>query len=239
MRDHRATQRNANHQKQARAVQPVVRIDSPAAPSQFPAMELGALGDDILVVSGLPRSGTSMLMQMLEAGGMPILSDRRRQADEDNPRGYFELEAVKKMQTDQSWMGEARGKAVKIIAPLVCGLPPCPRYRVILMERDYREILDSQAKMIARRGGEIQDTPQRRQRLASEYDRVMQRTRRTLSARPDVHLLILRYQDVVRDPATAALQIKLFLGSTLSETRMAAAVEPSLHRNRGADGEAA
>ena len=100
-----------------------------ATPTHLDA-PLPPLGDDVLIVSGLPRSGTSMLMQMLDAGGMPILTDKLREADEDNPKGYFELEAVKAMFRDQSWLTEARGKALKVVVPLVCNLPPGCNYRV-------------------------------------------------------------------------------------------------------------
>jgi predicted AlkP superfamily phosphohydrolase/phosphomutase/Tfp pilus assembly protein PilF len=200
--------------------------------ADHPIAALGPMTDEILVVSGLPRSGTSMLMQMLEAGGMPVLCDKLREADEDNPHGYFELETVKKMQTDQSWIGEARGKAVKIVAPLVTALPGGHRYRVILMDRDYGEILDSQARMIARRGSDIQDTPERRRRLTVEYDRMMRRTKKMLLARPDVQLLVLRYDDAVGDVPVAAQRINSFAGRSLAEAAMIKAVDPSLYRNR-------
>jgi hypothetical protein len=203
-----------------------------AAPTiEYPI--LGPLGDDVLVVSGLPRSGTSMLMQMLDAGGMPILSDTQREADEDNPKGYFELDAVNKFNADKSWINEARGKAVKIVAPLVSQVPAGNNYRVILIGRDTAEILNSQAKMIARRGEPVEDSPQRRERLSAEYSRVIERTRRTLSSRADIKLLILRYDEVLSDPASTANRINQFIGGQLDSTRMAKAVEPLLYRNRG------
>jgi hypothetical protein len=147
-------------------------------------------------------------MQILEAGGISVLSEKLREPNEDNPLGYFELEAVKKLRTDHSWIGASRGMVVKMVAPLVKGLPPGQRYRIILMERDYGEILDSQAKMIARRamsrGASVDNTPQRRRRLISEYDRIVQATKQALSARSDVKLLVLRYDKVVRDAADVA-----------------------------------
>ncbi len=137
-----------------------------------------------------------MLMQMLHAGGLPILTDKVREADEDNPKGYFEFEAVRKMFRDHSWVADARGKAVKVVAPLVCLLPAGCRYRVVLIERDYEEILASQAKMILRRGESIEDTPQRREQLRREFDRVVQQTKSTLGARADVELLQVRYETI-------------------------------------------
>ncbi len=193
---------------------------------------LPPLGDEILIVSGLPRSGTSMLMQMLDAGGMTILTDRLREADEDNPKGYFELEAVKAMFREQGWVAEARGKALKVVAPLVCNLPTGCNYRVILIERDYDELLDSQAKMIARRGGSIEDTRDRRDRLRREYARLIARTKGALGARGDLRLLSLRHEDVIGDPSSVAEIVNRFAGGGLDTSRMSRAVDRSLHRNR-------
>jgi tetratricopeptide (TPR) repeat protein len=198
---------------------------------------LAPLGDGVLVVSGLPRSGTSMLMQMLRAGGISVLTDLRREADEDNPKGYFEFEAVKKIfvakEGAENWIADSKGKAVKIVAPLVCSIPAGPQYRVILIERSYDEILASQAKMIERRGESMHDSPERRDRLKREYARIIDQTKAVLSGRPDVEMLSLRYGEVVQNPDAAARQIGLFAGGGLDVRQMVAAVEPSLHRNRG------
>ena len=213
------------------AAEPAVLPQStglPAIPSLPP------LGDEVFVVSGLPRSGTSLLMQMLHAGEMPILTDHAREADEDNPRGYFEFEAVKKMlaQGAQEWVHGAKGKAVKVVAPLVCSLPAGCRYRVLLIERDYGEILASQGKMIARRGESVEDSPERRERLRREYGRLMERTKMALRARPDVRLMVLRHEDILREPGEAAARVNGFAGGALDASRMESAVDPSLHRNR-------
>jgi hypothetical protein len=187
--------------------------------------------DEIVVVSGLPRSGTSLVMQMLAAGGMPILTDEHRQADEDNPKGYFEYEAVKRIARDQAWLGKACGKALKVVVPLVCFLPGGYRYRVILIERDYDEILASQATMIERRGESIPDSPERRARLRQEYARIMEQTKNLLGGRADVQLLQLQYDKVLNDPAEAAQRISTYAGGALEPRRMAVAVDTSLHRN--------
>jgi predicted AlkP superfamily phosphohydrolase/phosphomutase/tetratricopeptide (TPR) repeat protein len=201
-----------------------------------PPIKLGPLGDDVLVVSGLPRSGTSMLMQMLHAGGLPVLTDGTRQADEDNPKGYFEFEEVKKMLQDRdgikNWVANARCHAVKVVVPLVNSLPPGPKYRVVLLERDPDAILASQAKMIVRRGEAVQDTPERRNRLRAQYARLMEQTHAALKSRPDVQLLTLRYEEIVRVPAAAAEAINQFVGDELDVSRIASAVDASLHRNR-------
>jgi len=209
------------------AAHAVAAIPSPGAP-------LPPLGEDVFVVSGLPRSGTSMLMQMLEACGMTILTDSVREADEDNPKGYFEFESAKKLLRDQSWLAQARGKALKLVAPLVCSLPGGFNYRVVLMERDYDEILASQTKMIARgtHSSSIQDSPERRERLRREYARLIAQTRALLRKRSNVQLLELRYEDIVRDPAHAAVTIDAFAGGVPDMPAMASAVDRALHRNR-------
>jgi hypothetical protein len=209
--------------ERAAVVKPVkARLEAP----------MPSLGDAVFVVSGLPRSGTAMAMQMLKAGGMPVLTDGLREADEDNPLGYYEYEIVKKMFRDANWIGEARGKAVKIVTPLVCALPAGHNYRVLLIERDFSEVLDSQARMIARRGESLPDSPERRERLTREYARVIEQTRRALSSRYGVEFLLLRYEEIVCDPMDSARQIAFFAGGGLDVERMAEAVDPSLYRRR-------
>ena len=111
------------------------------------------LGPPVTVVSGLPRSGTSMMMKMLDQAGLELVTDRLRQADEDNPKGYFEYEPVKQLarSADRTWLDDARGKGVKIISTLLRELPAHYNYKVVFMRRDLSEILASQAKMLARR----------------------------------------------------------------------------------------
>src|ERR671934_2987374 len=108
----------------------------------------------IVIVSGLPRSGTSLMMQMLHAGGMPLLIDEQRPPDTDNPNGYWEYEPVKRLQQDNSWMHKAEGKAVKVVSALLQYLPPQHIYKIIFMQRPMQEVLASQAVMLERRGGE-------------------------------------------------------------------------------------
>ncbi|MBY0458847.1 MAG: hypothetical protein K2V38_16030, partial [Gemmataceae bacterium] len=109
---------------------------------------------DVTVVSGLPRSGTSLMMQLIHAGGVEALTDNIRAADTDNPRGYFEFERVKKVKDDAAWLPDARGKVVKMVSQLLYDLPPTETYRVVFMERDIDEVLDSQEKMLSRLGRE-------------------------------------------------------------------------------------
>jgi len=229
----REIRRASSPRRQAPVAVPVV-----APPPELPARSLeGArpLADSVIVVTGLPRSGTSMLMQMLHAGSIPVLTDGVRVADEDNPRGFFEYEPTKQMLRDSAWLQEARGKAVKIVAPLLGTLPrglPC---RVIAIERDYEEILDSQAKMIERRGQAVPDTLEHREMLAAEYARTIQRARGYLARRPLTAYLWLRRDAILADPQGQAMQIAEFLDDAADAGRMAAAVDRSLHRNTFGD----
>jgi predicted AlkP superfamily phosphohydrolase/phosphomutase/tetratricopeptide (TPR) repeat protein len=193
---------------------------------------LPEMGDAVVVVSGLPRAGTSMIMQMVLAGGLPVLTDGLRDADADNPRGYLEFEAVKELYKNADWLKEAKGKAVKIVAPLLPYLPDGFEYRVILIERHLDEILESQAQMLIRRGESLNDTPGRRTRLKEEYSRVIEKVRRFLLGRPGTQALFLRRDDVLGDPRAAAIAINRFLGGHLAIAPMADAVDPALHRQR-------
>src|SRR5262245_6505245 len=111
-------------------------------------------GEPVAVVSGLPRSGTSMMMKMLEAGGLTPYTDGERSADIDNPEGYYEFERVKDLERDpdKSWVRGARGKALKVISFLLRHLPGENRYRIVYMRRHLDEVLKSQDKMLDRLG---------------------------------------------------------------------------------------
>ena len=186
---------------------------------------------EVTVVSGLPRSGTSMMMRMLEAGGVAILSDGQRRADEDNPRGYFELEAVKATARDASWLEAAAGKAVKVVSALLVDLPPAQhRYRVIFMRRDLGEVVASQAKMLERRG---QAAP-RESALATKELLIahLAEVEAILRERADMALLFLSYNRAIAAPAAAAERVAAFLGGGVDVDRMIAAIEPALHRHR-------
>jgi len=189
--------------------------------------------DTVVVVSGLPRSGTSMLMQMLQAGGLPVLTDGERAADESNPRGYWELEAVKRLAADpdKTWLREAGGQAVKIIAQLLPSLPQGTPYRILFMIRPLGEILASQRTMLARSGKDGAKTGKRQ--LAAAYLKQIEQIRQVLAAYPDtVQVMNVDYHRVLADPAAAAARVNAFLGGGLDEAAMAAAVAPQLRRER-------
>jgi hypothetical protein len=184
----------------------------------------------ITVVSGLPRSGTSLVMQMLSAGGMPVLTDAGRASDDDNPSGYFEFQPVKRTRSDPSWVPAAVGKAVKVIYLLLAELPNGFSYRVIFMRRDLAEVVASQRTMLHTRGELGAGLPP--DELARVFERQVEKTEAWLAAQPSFTVLYLNYRDVVADPRPHAEKIRDFLDFDLNTAAMAAAVNPELYRQR-------
>jgi hypothetical protein len=192
-------------------------------------------GTPIVVVSGLPRSGTSMAMKMLEAGGMAVVTDGIRAADVSNPRGYYEFEAVKGLDKneDTAWLQEARGKAVKIISFLLTYLPETHNYHVIFMQRELDEVIASQNKMLVERGEVSSGNDDTIRTLYRQHlDRVM----RFLGNRRCFTVLQVNYGDAMARASVEARRINEFLGGTLDVDRMAAVSDPTLYRNRGTAG---
>ena len=191
-------------------------------------------GSPIIVVSGLPRSGTSMMMKMLGAGGLPLVTDRVRPADESNPEGYFELEAVKDLDKaavrDVAWLADARGRAVKILSALLPYLPESYNYRVILMQRPLPEVIASQNTMLARAGEATDVIPVAD--LTTQYETHLRRTQALLASRPCFETLAVRYGDVLADPRVQADRVSGFVGASLNVDAMAGAVDARLYRNR-------
>lgn len=190
-------------------------------------------GKPIVVVSGLPRSGTSMAMKMLDAGGMPVLTDGVRTADVSNPKGYYEFEAVKELERNgaPAWLAEARGKAVKIISFLLTWLPEEYDYRVVFMRRDLDEAILSQNTMLAHRG-EAAGTNDETMRQA--YQEHLEQVFRFMAKRRCFSTLVVDYRDVLDQPQTQAARINAFLGNRLDVARMAAVADPALYRSRSA-----
>ncbi len=188
------------------------------------------MGKFVTIVSGLPRSGTSMMMRMLEAGGLPVLVDNQRAADEDNPQGYYELEQVKQIKRDQSWIDSAQGKSVKMVSMLLFDLPPGREYRIVFMRRDLDEILASQRVMLERRGeGGGFDAGEMRRMFTGHLQEVLEWLRK----RDGVRLLEVGYRDVLDRPEREAGRIDELLGGTLDVQAMVRAVDKSLYRQRG------
>ncbi len=188
-------------------------------------------GDPIVVVSGLPRSGTSMTMKMLEAAGKPLVMDGIRAADEDNPKGYFEDERVKdlKREQDKQWLKESRGKVIKIISFLLPDLPEANRYKVLFMRRNLAEVLASQAKMLARRGETSETSDERMKEL---YEDHLRKVTHLIAHRPELETIDVPYKSVLEDPRGEAERIRRFLGEDLDVEKMVSAVDEKLYRNR-------
>lgn len=192
------------------------------------------MSDVVSIVSGLPRSGTSVMMQMLDGGGLPALSDAVRTPDVDNPRGYFEFEPVKRTARDASWLEGARGRVVKMVHLLLLDLPVNQglRYRVVMMERELDEVLASQGKMLDRLGskGARLDPG----RLKAIYVQQLAKVSEHLAAHPGTFdVLGVSYNELVGEPGRVVARVNAFLGGGLDEGKMRGAVDPSLYRNRG------
>lgn len=188
--------------------------------------------DTIIVVSGLPRSGTSMMMKMLEAGGLKIITDNIRKADEDNPKGYYELEAVKQLDKndDKDWLANAQGKVVKVISQLLKELPANYTYKVLFMRRSMEEILASQKQMLVRRGeptDRISD-----EELAKLFEKHLIQIESWLKQQPNFDVLYLHYNDILKNPTQYTPKINSFLGDSLDVNKMNGVVDKSLYRQR-------
>ncbi len=188
-------------------------------------------GAPIVVVSGLPRSGTSMAMKMLEAGGLSLVIDGIRTADEDNPKGYYEDERVKDLaqMDDKSWITGAQGKAIKIISYLLKELPTDRNYKVLFMRRDLQEVLASQTKMLERRG---ESTDSSDERMIDIYKDHLWKVNRMLKREPHIDALDVPYKSALENPADQAARIHDFLGMELDVEMMAGVVDKRLYRNR-------
>jgi LPS sulfotransferase NodH len=185
----------------------------------------------ITVVSGLPRSGTSLMMKMLEAGGLPVMQDGIREADRDNPKGYYEFERVKQMDKgDTAWMAEAQGKVVKIISALLKHMPPEYEYRVIFMRRHMKEILASQRKMLGHRGEDAEKMDD--EKMGELFEKHMAQVFAWLGQQPNVRYIQVHYNDLLADPVAYARQVDEFLDGRLDEQKMIEMVDPKLYRNR-------
>lgn len=185
----------------------------------------------VTVVSGLPRSGTSMLMRMLEAGGIPALTDRIRAADDDNPKGYFEFEPVKRLKDgDYKWLPQAEGRAVKIIPALLPYLPADHQYRVLFLNREIKEVLASQRQMLIRRGenpDKVDDAE-----MTAAFLMHLEQVADWLRGQQNFSVLYLDYNRILQEPAPEIQRIVQFLDLPLDEEKMTAVIDHGLYRQR-------
>lgn len=184
----------------------------------------------VIVVSGLPRSGTSMMMRAIHAGGIEVLTDHLRAADEDNPRGYFEFEPVKQTKVDASWLKDAAGRGVKMVYRLLYDLPSANDYRVLFMQRDINEVLASQKKMLKRSGkdtGAVGD-----EQMSALFKAELDKCEKWLSEQSNFSVLSVNHRDMIKNPVMECRRVSDFLGGGLDVEAMAATVDPSLYRNR-------
>lgn len=184
----------------------------------------------IIIVTGLPRSGTSMMMRMLEAGGTEILVDNIRKPDEDNPNGYYELEKAKKIQEDSSWLGDAEGKALKMVSMLLYQLPPDRKYRIIFMKRKMSEVLASQRRMLERLGrnnSSIDD-----EEMGRLFKKHLTEIEKWLEKQDNVDVQYISYNDIIEKPLTNAKILTQFLGNRLDVNKMLKVIDKSLYRQR-------
>jgi hypothetical protein len=184
----------------------------------------------ITIVSGLPRSGTSLMMQMLAAGGMPVLSDGERQADGDNPRGYLEWERIKQLPKDPGCIAEAEGKVVKVISLLLLSLPEGHEYRVIFMQRPLPEVLASQDVMMRNRG--TANAGANASIIGAAFEKNLRAVDAWLDSKAYVKTLRVPYHEVLRDAKTTAQKLAHFLGIGLNVEAMTQQVDATLYRNR-------
>jgi hypothetical protein len=186
------------------------------------------MDSEIIIVSGLPRSGTSLMMQMLDYGGVEVVIDNIRTADTDNPRGYYEFEIAKKIKHNASWLPETRGKAFKMVSQLLYDLPLSETYRIIFMERDMDEMLQSQEMMLKRLGRKGAPPDQ----IKRSYALHLEKLRGWLGEQKNIEVLYVSYNDLVDQSAKQAERVSTFLGGKANVAEMMKAVDPSLYRNR-------
>lgn len=185
----------------------------------------------VIVVSGLPRSGTSLVMQMLVAGGLEPFTDAARKADEDNPKGYYEHERVKGLgsQADKTWVNQAAGKVIKVISNLLTDLPPENRYRVIFVRRNLDEIIASQNKMLERRQESLAQDDRRTREL---FEAHLARISNWIRCQPNFEVVEIAYSEIIASPGEAAERIRRFIDRDLDVEQMSKVVDPALYRNR-------
>jgi len=187
----------------------------------------------ITIVSGLPRSGTSLMMQMLQAGGMQILADQVRQPDESNPRGYYEYEKVKQLKDHSDWLNQAEQKAVKVISMLLYDLPAEFDFRIIFMLRDLSEILASQEKMLTHRG--VEDKGPEKARMNDHFNKHLEDLKKWLDHNQNMDVYYCNFNLLISNPRPMLTEISQFLNLPLHVENMVETIDSTLYRQRSAE----
>lgn len=182
--------------------------------------------DQITIVSGLPRSGTSLMMQMLTKGGIEPLTDKVRQADKSNPKGYFEYSPVMSIHKDNSWLDKGKNKSVKIVAPLLKHLDTKFRYKIIFMQRNLNEIIKSQ-HIMAGKASDILPI-----KLYNSYVKLLEDIDDWKENEPGVEIIYIDYKEVLDNPEENASLVEKFVGKSLDKDAMASCIDKKLYRNR-------
>jgi len=184
----------------------------------------------ITIVLGFPRSGTSMVMRMLEAGGKKVVTDNIKKADEDNPKGYYEFERVKKIKEDSSWLEDTKGKVFKMVSMLLYELPKDQNYRVIFMKRNMDEMISSQRKMLERQKPEQSDVDYKK--MASLYEKYLRDIKPWLETQENIDVIYISYNDLIANPLENLTNLSRFLDNRLEVDSMLKILDKSLYRNR-------
>ncbi len=173
-----------------------------------------------------------MIMKMLKVGGITLLTDNIRKADQDNPQGYYEFEKIKNLhrEEDKSWIGDAKGKALKVISELLKELPPNSFFKLIFMDRDLEEVITSQNKMLIRRGEPFDPADNRKMMLL--FEKHLRKVKNWIHQQSNFEVIFVDYKEVLEDPIGHAERIKDFLQRELDVKRMAGVVDKRLYRSR-------
>ena len=185
---------------------------------------------EVIVVSGLPRSGTSMMMQILNAGKLDILTDDKRDADNNNPKGYYEYEPVKKLMIDKSWLPNAKGKVVKVIAQLLPYLPSNFNYKIIFMRRPMNEVLKSQQIMLGRE--KDVKTKAFPSGLNKAFQKQLDRVDEWIESQPNIDVINVNYKEVIENPTAELESLVSFLDREIDSNLMKSAIDEKLYRNK-------
>jgi tetratricopeptide (TPR) repeat protein len=188
--------------------------------------------EPVIIVSGLPRSGTSMMMQMLDAAGLPIFTDSERAADDSNPKGYYEHKAVKTLMRDASWVKETPGKVVKVISHLLLHLPARYTYKIIFMDRDLKEVVISQHSMLIRNGVKKVKENTYPFNIEKQFAKNLEHVKIWEKTRQNIEVIHLNYTDVLQKPLETAQKVACFLVKELDVHKMANAVDETLYRSK-------